>query len=675
MTLQPRTKSPRKKVNKDQTVEAFEKDVIPFCSKLIFSLVRDFSLILPCYKALDYQRDISILSQRIKSGGLRFIAHELPILFDNVLCYLEGEEYSFDGQQLVVGEDYPVLFKGIFEYIFNDDSRSIEYRPKALQCLYQVCVVFSKIEGPYSKSVLVNGMKKFIANDVSLGSKSWANLPAPPILDGYTYNDVLDDARIFISELFANFDPAAVLLPQPGSGATNTKTSPGERFRPGVVYTQIHDVIDYDMLYTSVYQNIFGSKSITEGLPIVEYPTSRYKDIPKKFEKPRGICLEESETQFAQQGLRRPLYEYIEKNQAVSPEVRGRINFSDQSVNRALALTSSLTREYATLDMRNASNNVGREQVLCMFLKSPLFDVLEALSTKFLKLPDYASVRTMESNMFAPMGSGICFFIMSVFHFALMRSILRHSKVPSDRDAAYDLYVYGDDLIVPSSCVYTLYTCMPAFGCEFNETKSFVHSQFRESCGIHAYAGYDITPTFVKNVITKHTGSTDSTVLLSLIAKEHSLRISGFVTAATYIRVRVTEIWGKLPWVSYNSPILGWKVLDVVGFIDPRTLFTKCREQRPKVEKFRRTQGVLTNSPVADKTVIGPKSGTFVYEYRVRLIKARYDSQVVLNDHEGYLRSLLTMTHDASEVPGEFKDLKVSWAWVSEPVLSISDRV
>jgi hypothetical protein len=289
-------------------------------------------------------------------------------------------------------------------------------------------------------------------------------------------------------------------------------------------------------------------------------------------------------------------------------------------------------------------------------------------------MPDYAPVKTLMSNVFAPMGSGICFPIMSLYHYALMRAILRCSRVPSDRDAAKDLYVYGDDLIVPSSCVYTLYQCMPTFGCVFNTEKSFVHSHFRESCGVHAYAGLDITPTFIKHVITNSTKQTDSTCLLSLIAKEHSLRIKGFVSAATYIRTRCTEVWGTLPWTPYNSPVLGWKVIDVVGFIHPATLYTKCRKAKLKDEWIQPNRRALVNHDPIPVKVPKPAVDTSLYEYRVRLIKPRKDPNVVLNDQEGYLRKLLTDAYDASDVPGEFRDLTIAWTWVCEPTLSVNDR-
>jgi len=65
-----------------------------------------------------------------------------------------------------------------------------------------------------------------------------------------------------------------------------------------------------------------------------------------------------------------------------------------------------------------------------------------------------------------------------------------------------DFLVYGDDIIVPTSVVDELVKLLGFLGFEVNTEKSFSDPdlRFRESCGLDAYNGVDVTPVYVRSL-------------------------------------------------------------------------------------------------------------------------------------------------------------------------------
>jgi hypothetical protein len=127
---------------------------------------------------------------------------------------------------------------------------------------------------------------------------------------------------------------------------------------------------------------------------------------------------------------------------------------------------------------------------------------IEACSTVTVVLPKvkgFKFIEEMPIKKIAPMGSAICFPIMALVHFALIKAILNRSSIA--RVNTRDVYVYGDDIIVNRQCVQAIYDYLPLFGMKINTDKSFSRSYFRESCGLHAYKGAEVTPIRFKCTI------------------------------------------------------------------------------------------------------------------------------------------------------------------------------
>jgi hypothetical protein len=173
-------------------------------------------------------------------------------------------------------------------------------------------------------------------------------------------------------------------------------------------------------------------------------------------------------------------------------------------VHQVLALLASIDREDATIDESEASDRIARCLIWYMTQNTPEYRAaLMAVSTKFVKPPSWASQKDLlRTHKFAPMGSAVCFPMMSLVHYFLVKAII----LVKGEDSSYEnkvrlcarVSVYGDDIVLPSSVVPLVYKWLPMFGMKINQTKSFAKSYFRESCGCHAYKGVDVTPVYHK---------------------------------------------------------------------------------------------------------------------------------------------------------------------------------
>lgn len=547
---------------------------VRFLLDLLLNVMADFKNHLnPLYKGADYQRDIATIQRRSDAEGLYFFTHALPQLSQGLFDLMEGRAANFGSFRRCRRRGYPRFLGGLFHLALHGAE---EERVYAVDAIYNISVLFKKLRGPYKKSVLRKQYEDFVKVDSELGE-----------IDLFTEDriDILQTARSMVARLIqgASINSSA-FVPRPGPGATNTPVLPYMRYRPHVAYAQLERVFPvWDGWQTShPWDFVLESEHYTKLLKNVQpVLSSRFKFVPKTAGKARGICIEENEAQFLQQGMRRLLVKLISRS-----DMRGFVNFDDQGVNAKLALSSSHTKDYATIDMSEASDRIVRALVSWLFQDNPeIHNALMALSTRYIKPPQEASdYPILETQKFAPMGSAICFPVMSIVHYVLCRSISLHSSVPNNVADSKRIYVYGDDIVLPSSLYTPIIDWLPRFGMKLNTTKSFVKSRFRESCGIHAFDGVNITPCYIKHLPL----SNSLAQLQSHFSVEYLLFKKGLTKAAAFLRRTVEDNFGLLPYVDPNSFIPGWKrsgacLLDAIlrkGFKSRWNGDLQCREYR-----------------------------------------------------------------------------------------------
>jgi hypothetical protein len=209
---------------------------------------------------------------------------------------------------------------------------------------------------------------------------------------------------------------------------------------------------------------------------------NRFTTVPKDCEKDRGIAVEPSINLFFQLGYGRILRDLLCR--------AGLDLVKAQHIHRQVACAASVTGNYATLDLSNASDTICSALVK-LLLPRKWFEALDELrSTKTL-----IENRWVLLEKFSSMGNGFTFELETLIFSAISKAVLDMLGQPSRLGS--DVYVFGDDIIVPTVSASTVIAALRFLGFTLNEEKSFTSGPFRESCGGDYFKGVDVRPHFL----------------------------------------------------------------------------------------------------------------------------------------------------------------------------------
>jgi hypothetical protein len=107
--------------------------------------------------------------------------------------------------------------------------------------------------------------------------------------------------------------------------------------------------------------------------------------------------------------------------------------------------------------------------------------------------------------------------------------------------------VYGDDVIVPTAQAANAIELLEAFGLKVNRDKSCISGLYRESCGMDAYAGIEITPVRFRTVWSS---SRRPDTYTSWIAYANQLYVRQYYNTYNLIVEKLLEIYKSIPDVS-----------------------------------------------------------------------------------------------------------------------------
>lgn len=215
-----------------------------------------------------------------------------------------------------------------------------------------------------------------------------------------------------------------------------------------------------------------------------DHDTVRLSAVPKTTEKDRLITVEPCYASYVQQMAR----SYILSAIHAGP-LRGTcmdLGFTDgQLIQRRLALKASRKKTLATVDLSDASDGIGWIHVQQVFPPHILDWLWQARSTFFSC--SQLGIAHARLHMYAGMGNATTFAVETLFFAAAVRALALIEGLPTF------VSVFGDDIICHSSVAVEMAKRNYSF-LKVNSTKTFVWSDaLRESCGIFAYNGEDIT--------------------------------------------------------------------------------------------------------------------------------------------------------------------------------------
>lgn len=502
--------------------------------EIILSLIE--TLILDSFNARSFDRkqknlsmDLLTLRQRSSNEGFQFMTKTLPILGRALDSGLEEGSFSCPRAfaKSHVNKCIPAFLQEYFNDVFDVDGRlRVDPDVDSIRFLRQVLYFAYKCEFDVDKASEQLVVQKFVEIDSHIGSE-----PIDPILTR--------SVSYLAEKVLSGFDPFDI-IPKHGPGSVATGEKLDKKYLFKRKYSHLHQLYPYWRYFVSGINHLLDSLEWYRNLEPVELAVAKLIVVPKDSRGGRTISSEPLELMWIQQGLGRKLMQFIESNHYIN----GRINFADQSINGKLALQSSTDRKYSTIDLKDASDRVSLELVKQVFgLKPKFLSALLATRSHATRLPDGTII---ELKKFAPMGSALCFPVESlVFWLVSVAAVARQHGLAVER-VKDDIFVYGDDIVCLTEYYDAVVAGLSSVGLMVNKDKSYSKGFFRESCGVDAFKGTDVTPTRLRQIPRQRTS--DSVLLASWCALGNALSQKGYPLTSDWIFSYLEKRFGKIPF-------------------------------------------------------------------------------------------------------------------------------
>jgi hypothetical protein len=240
-----------------------------------------------------------------------------------------------------------------------------------------------------------------------------------------------------------------------------------------------------------LYDDIFSNEDSDFRGEFVHRATlvrsSRLSFVPKNAKTNRAICVEPRWNVFLQLGIGRLIQKRLLR---VGIDIRSQVN-NQEAAQRAYA------DGLATIDLSSASDNISTNLVLDLFSWAP-DDWLELLLRSRCPSTTYKG-ETIRLEKISSMGNGYTFPLETLIFYAI--SFAAMVVAGDSKRIAKDLWVYGDDIIVPASSAPLLMQALECLGFLPNKKKTFYSGDFYESCGKDFYKGRNVRPFFIKKKV------------------------------------------------------------------------------------------------------------------------------------------------------------------------------
>lgn len=528
---------------------------------LFQALLTDVSRLEPNVKGLD--RDFLTVETRFEHEGYGFLTIALPALSEALTLGLSTGRFSCPiGFKTTKGGAIPRFLSGMLSEVFDPSSGFLKDNPNlgAVKCLREILNVFKKVKLTNESEELLDKKAKldFFENDELISS----HVTRPDFVHH------LEHVSKVILPYLSTWDEETFFAKH-GPGAVS------EGLKGNQKWASLVEAIEYDGFDTLKYGYTFPGMSLDNAvncdsmsnswLGVVDVGitdanrlsrcTAKLITVPKNSSSRRTITIEPFLNQFLQGGLNVRLRQEIDR----CPILSQCLALTDQSQNQKLAMEGSQTGKWATLDLKSASDLLSVSLVRSVFRHHMSFldMMLECRSTHVS-----SDGVARQVSKFAGMGNALTFPTQSICFAVVALSAILHAqgKKPGYKNvkaAARHIRVYGDDIIVDTAYASSVVIWLEAFGLKVNSRKSFLGGNFKESCGVDAFNGVDVTPLYLR--FRPDELSVDPNVIAGLVSTSNQAWLRGLYSFSTCLVDEVeSRLRKRLPLVSQDSGSLGW---------------------------------------------------------------------------------------------------------------------
>jgi hypothetical protein len=544
----------------------------------------------------EFDRDLIRLSSAIEHHGLRFVTETMPAYRKHFDQCLDARRltpfHSFHFGTYEKGGTIPRLFRGLILRVFDGSSELRQDADKqAVQLLRQLLGVCRKLRVDCGTKNRCEAVLEFVQIDDECTESSlvWDDaekplsyqVPTSPELsfqdeEGIRYDAAkatvtptqastilwhIQRAADYLTGAMGLFDPYE-WRPKHGPGAVSDQRFGVDKYDFKRWSRRLDTIFPYADFALSSYAQL--PEDVANGG--IHYSdeelVAKMACVPKTTKTPRLIACEPVAGQWCQQIIRDYFYSRVRDS-----AIRKFISFDDQAHNATMALEASSSLSHWTIDLSSASDRISCWHVERLFRRNlTLLDALWATRSVELR-QDIAGRerRRIHLRKYSTMGNATTFPVQSVFFLSVALGCISWRRGVSiaslvRRANGREVRIFGDDMVVPVDSAPVVVEMLQYLKLKVNAAKTFGGTAFRESCGVDAFLGQDVTSISILDA-PEHTRP--GSVVSSVDVHNNQLN-AGFVATAAYIRKTVERTGMKqILNVAAGSGRFGWQTFDV----------------------------------------------------------------------------------------------------------------
>lgn len=529
-------------------------------------------------RPLGLDRDLLTVKSQVKARGLGFFTLDLPELDRYLLRSLSSGSLSSDVPQpfskewsTESGYYRPLFLKGLWEIAFPRETGLATRDASASTAIFLLRQVFclgKKIKVPCSDARTDAAVEEYVTIErqmvgsilnwdeedhwysppnIELSAQSWYSAFMGPF--GVPKGD-----RALLDRFFACSRQIFAALGD-FSGHPDSWDVPGPRgskarHGPGAVSDQKASADKYlfsvwprrlEALYPFHEWGLHNANPFIENPDIQPADTltpSRLIAVPKTAKGPRLIAAEPTCNMWCQQHLADVVFRRAGKAGLLQV-----CNWKDQKPSRELAAFGSKDGSLTTIDLSSASDRLPlRYMEVALSGNLPLMRAFYAMRTPALRVEVGQANGLIKLKKFATQGTALTFPFQTLFFTSILYAVSGDKSLRSFTRRK-DVRVYGDDIICPNKWYDEVDRLLTLLGLKVNRDKSFHTGFFRESCGLDAWLGDDVTPLKPRVI---HLGAGPSSVT-ALVDTANNFFMKGLWHTAKAVERELGGDIAKLP--------------------------------------------------------------------------------------------------------------------------------